>query len=65
MNALSVSSFAPDNLWGEALLSACHLQNKILIKKTEKTLYKLWKGYAPWKRYASKLKYLKVLGVSC
>ena len=26
MNALLVSSFAPNNLWGEALLTACFLQ---------------------------------------
>ncbi|XP_070030752.1 uncharacterized protein [Nicotiana sylvestris] len=36
------------NLWrrGEAILSACHLQNRILYKKTGKTPYELWKGTA-------------------
>lgn len=33
MNCLLVSSNAPDNLWGEAILSACHLQNRIPYKK--------------------------------
>ena len=56
MNALLVSSNAPNNLWGEALLSACHLQNRIPYKKTGKTPYELWKCYLP------NLKYLKVWG---
>ena len=56
MNAMLVSSNAPDNLWGEALLTACHLQNRIPYKKTGKTPYELWKGYKP------NLKYLKVWG---
>lgn len=59
MNAMLVSSSAPDNLWGEAILSAYHLQNRIPYKKTGKTPYELWKGYAP------NLKYLKVWGLSC
>ncbi|RVX05571.1 Copia protein [Vitis vinifera] len=57
MNAMVVSSGAPLNLWGEAILSACHIQNKIPYKKTGKTPYELWKGYAP------NIAYLKVWGV--
>ena len=56
MNALLISSNAPDNLWGEAILSACHLQNRIPHKKIGKTPYELWKGYTP------NLQYLKVWG---
>ena len=47
MNAMLVSSRAPLNLWGEAILSPCHIQNRIPYKKTGKTLYELWRGYAP------------------
>ena len=54
MNAILVSSGAPLNLWGEAILSACHIQNKIPYKKTGKNPYELWKGYAP------NIAYLKV-----
>ena len=54
INTLLVSASAPDNLWGEAILSACHLQNRISYKKTGKTSYELWKDHAP------NLKYLKV-----
>ena len=54
MNALIVSSFAPNNLWGEALLAACFLQNRIPRKKTGLSLYELRKGYKP------NLKYLRV-----
>ena len=54
MNAMLVSSGAPMNLWGEAILTACHLQNKIPYKKTGKTLYELWRGFQ------LNLSYLKV-----
>jgi len=56
MNVMLVSSSTPDNLWGEAILSACHLQNKISCKKTGLTPYQLWKCYS------SNLKYLKEWG---
>ena len=56
MNSLLVSASTTDNLWGEAILSACHLQNRISYKKTGRTPYELWKGHAP------DLKYLKVWG---
>ena len=47
MNAMLVSSGASLNLWGEAIISACHSQNRIPYKKTGKTPYELWKSYAP------------------
>ena len=56
MNSLLASVSAPNNLWGEDILSTCHLQNRIPYKKTGKTPYELWKGHAP------NLKYLKVWG---
>ena len=37
MNSLLVSTSAPNNMWGEAILSACHLQSRISYKKTGKT----------------------------
>ena len=56
MNAMLVSSGAPLNLWGKAILSACHIQNRIPYKKTTKTPYELKKSYAP------NIAYLKVWG---
>jgi hypothetical protein len=56
MNVMLVSSSTPDNLWSEAILFVCHLQNKIPYKKIGLTPYKLWKDYS------SNLKYLKVWG---
>ena len=56
MNAMLVSSGALLNLWGEVILSACHIQNKIPHKTTSKTPYEFWKGYAP------NIAYLKVWG---
>ena len=36
MNSMLVSSNAPDNLWGETILSACHLQIEYHIEELEK-----------------------------
>jgi len=57
MNAMLISSNSLNNLWGEALLTTCFLQNRIPHKKTGKTPYELWKGFRP------NLKYLRVWGV--
>ena len=51
-----VSSNAQSNLWGETIPSACHLQNRILYKKTGMTPNELLEWYPP------NLKYLKVWG---
>ncbi|KAK9944760.1 hypothetical protein M0R45_010310 [Rubus argutus] len=56
MNAMLISSGAPQNLWGEALLSSNYILNKLLHKKLDKTPYELWKGRRP------SYKYLKVWG---
>ena len=56
MNTMLVSSEASLNLWGEAILSTCPIQNRIPYKKTSRTPYELWKGYAP------NIGYLKVWG---
>ena len=47
MNAMLVSSIASLNLWGEAILSVYHIQNRIPYKKTNRTPYELWKEYTP------------------
>ena len=56
VNAMLISSGAPLNLWGEAILSACLIQNRIPYKKTDKTPYELWRDFKP------NLSYLKVWG---
>uniref|UniRef100_A0A2N9GEZ3 Integrase catalytic domain-containing protein n=1 Tax=Fagus sylvatica TaxID=28930 RepID=A0A2N9GEZ3_FAGSY len=56
MNAMLVSSGLSSNMWGEAILLACHIQNKVHHKKTGKTPYELWEGRKP------NLEYLKVWG---
>lgn len=56
LNAMLVSSGATLNLWGEAFLSTCHLQNRIIMRKTGKIPYELWKNRLP------NLSYLKVWG---
>ena len=56
MNAMLISSGLPDNMWGEAVLTACFILNRVPHKKLDQTPYELWKGYAP------NLNYLKVWG---
>uniref|UniRef100_A0A2N9GZ77 Integrase catalytic domain-containing protein n=1 Tax=Fagus sylvatica TaxID=28930 RepID=A0A2N9GZ77_FAGSY len=54
MNAMLISSGLPQNLWGEAILSAklfseqvSIILNKLPQKKLDKTPYELWKGRTP------------------
>ena len=56
MNAMLISSGMPSNMWGEAILYACYVLNRVPHKKSDKTPYELWKGFAP------NLSYLKVWG---
>ncbi|KAL0546105.1 hypothetical protein IC582_016010 [Cucumis melo] len=56
MNAMLLSSGLSDNMWGEAVLSACFVLNRISHKRVDKTPYELWKEHAP------NLSYLKVCG---
>lgn len=56
MNAMLGESGLAQNMWGEALLTANYILNKIPHKVTGKTPYELWKGNVP------SYKYLKVWG---
>ncbi|KAL0547016.1 hypothetical protein IC582_016937 [Cucumis melo] len=56
INAMLLSSDLSDNMWGEAVLSACFILIRIPHKRLDKTPYELWKGHAP------NLSYLKVWG---
>ncbi|KAL4319632.1 hypothetical protein GQ457_18G010610 [Hibiscus cannabinus] len=56
MNSLLISYGLSDNMWGDAILSANHILNRVPHKKLDNTPYELWKGYAP------NLQYLKVWG---
>ncbi|KAK8594089.1 hypothetical protein V6N13_125899 [Hibiscus sabdariffa] len=47
MNALLESSGLSQNMWGEAILTANYLLNKVPRKKMDKTPYELWKGRKP------------------
>ena len=51
MNVMLISSGLPQNLWGEALLSANYILNKLPHKKLDKTPYTLWKGRSPSYKY--------------
>lgn len=39
INCMLVSSGAPENLWGDALLTACYVLNRIPNKTTNVTPY--------------------------
>ncbi|GKB04884.1 retrovirus-related pol polyprotein from transposon TNT 1-94 [Tanacetum coccineum] len=47
INAMLVSANLPKNLWGEALLTACHVSNRIIAKKLKVSPYEIWKGRKP------------------
>jgi len=42
MNFMLIDSGAPPNLWGEAILTANSILNRIPHKKNSKTLYEMW-----------------------
>ena len=42
VNAMILSAKLPFNLWGEALLTACHVHNRVPSKKIKVSLYELW-----------------------
>ena len=44
VNAMIISARLPFNLWGEVLLTACHVHNRVLSKKIQTFPYKLWNG---------------------
>ena len=54
VNAMIIHSKLPFNLWGEALLTACHVHNRVPSRKIHASPYELWKGRKP------SLNYLKV-----
>ena len=56
INSMIISANVPTYLWGEALLAACHIQNRITSKKTHVSPYEVWNGRKP------NLEYLRVWG---
>nr|GEV77177.1 retrotransposon protein, putative, Ty1-copia subclass [Tanacetum cinerariifolium] len=44
INAMLVSANLPKNLWGEALLIACHVSSRIIAKKLKVSSFEIWKG---------------------
>ena len=51
INAMLLNAELPFNLWGETLLAACHILNRIPLKKNKISPYELWKGRKPNIRY--------------
>ena len=51
MNAMLISSGLPHNMWGEAILFANYLLNKVPKKKTKKTPYELRGEQQPSYKY--------------
>jgi len=47
VNCMLLSSGAPENLWGEALLSACFILNRVPQRDSDVTPYERWKGRTP------------------
>ena len=47
VNSMLISSRVPKNLWEEALVSACHILNRIPFKHNDLTPYEIWKKRKP------------------
>ncbi|KAJ9561598.1 hypothetical protein OSB04_006758 [Centaurea solstitialis] len=56
VNCMLNQSGLPTNLWGEALLTACHIHNRITSRVIPTSPYELWKGRKP------EIDYMKVWG---
>ncbi|KAJ9566879.1 hypothetical protein OSB04_002845 [Centaurea solstitialis] len=56
VNCMLNQSGLPTNLWGEALLTACHIHNRITSRVIPTSPYESWKGRKP------KIDYMKVWG---
>ena len=56
VNAMILSAEHPFNLWGDALLTTCHVHNRVPSKKIKVSQYELWNGRKP------NLDYIKVWG---
>ena len=55
-NAMLIESCVPLSFWGETLLTACYVLNRVPHKRTKLTPFELWKGHKP------NLGYLRVWG---
>ena len=47
VNCMLLSSGAPENIWGEALLSTCYILNRVPQRGSNVTLNERWKGRTP------------------
>ena len=56
INSMLIHASLPNNLWGEALLTACHVNNRIPSIKTNVSPYEVWK------ERKLKLKYFRLWG---
>ena len=63
MYAMLISSGVPQNMWGEAILSANYLLNKVPWNDEQKTPYELWKIRQPSYNYLRMLGWLAKVDV--
>lgn len=56
VNAMLTNAKLSTNLWGEALLTACHVHNRVPSRKLKISPYEIWKNRTP------NLSYLRVWG---
>lgn len=56
INSVLLNASLPYNLWGEALFTACHINNRVPFKKLKKSPYEIWFGRKP------NLNYFRVWG---
>ena len=55
-NAMVIESSTPLHFWSEAILTTCHILNRVPHKKSHTTHFEMWTGHKP------NLGYLRVWG---
>ena len=64
-NAMLIEYGASLHFWGEAILTACHVLNRVPHKKSHTTPFEMWKGHKPnlgYLRVWSCLTYVRFTG---
>ena len=44
INAMLLNAKLSFSFWGEAILTACHILNRVSLKKNNISPYEIWKG---------------------
>jgi hypothetical protein len=61
VNTMIISARLPFILWGETLITACHVHNRVFSKKIQLSPYELWNGREPNLSYHKNVRVYSVI----